>query len=649
MRKAARRLYIFRDLYLIRASGLFDKVWYLEKNTDVANAKIDPMAHYLQYGGLEGRDPGPNFSSKWYLDTYPDVRKAGMNPLVHYLRYGVKEKRLLTSQEVESSNMPYRCSVCKMEVDHFLPIPIYYEENLKKYGYSYTFEDAETLNAENYSCPHCGATDRERLYAYFIEKRMVWQNKKDTLLLFDIAPSIPLSSFIDHFKEIKHDTADLLIEGMDFTVDITDMPEIASGSYDALICSHVLEHVNDDKKALSELYRILKPNGWGIIMVPIVLKIDQIDEDPDVTDVAERWRRFGQDDHIRLYSKTGFVARLEAAGFVVNQLDADYFGRDVFKKHGIGEKSVLYLVEKKADIKESPTLKRECDFFFIVGTGRSGTTLMAQVLNAHSQVCVPVELQIAFEESNNGNRLAEIFETQKNLIFGAEDYIKLIEERCPNDLMKYYDYHNFFNQIPYPVLSLQWLLTRLYSDIAHSKGKTVFAEQTPWYGQNIELLNQLFPQAKFLHMVRDGRDVAISFARTPWWHKDVNLNLERWNREVVKIEESGLLLKPGRMLTVRYEDLISTPGDVTRKVCNFLVISFEETMLDPDHHIDYGQFSKIPDNTKITSSAYQTWQKEKKSAFFTDNKYGWKSNKDIDFKQISLPIQETLKRFGYDV
>ena len=136
------------------------------------------------------------------------------------------------------------------------------------------------------------------------------------------------------------------MEDVDLVLDITNMHSIPDETYDFFICSHVLEHILDDKKALSELFRILKTGGSGILMVPINLRIDKIEEDPSLEDVAERWRRFGQDDHIRLYSKKGFIERVEAAGFAINQYGIDFFGKDVFFQHGISPKSILYIVEK---------------------------------------------------------------------------------------------------------------------------------------------------------------------------------------------------------------------------------------------------------------------------------------------------------------
>ena len=345
-RKAKRYLQQSRDLHLIRSSGLLDEVWYLKKNPDVANAQVNPVLHYLQYGAYEGRDPSPNFSSRWYLDTYEDVKKNGINPFVHYLRYGKKEGRTTQPRPIEVINSPHKCPVCQKQVDQFLPLSTYFTENLKKYGFPFTADETETINVEHYSCPHCGASDRDRLYACYLEKRLTLCDGWEQILLLDIAPSLPLTNFIDKYKKITHHTADLLMADVDRVIDITNMPEIDSNSYDILICSHVLEHVNDDKKALSELYRVLKPGGWGIIMVPINLTIDQIDEDPSVTDVGERWRRFAQDDHVRLYNKSGFIERVEAAGFTLKQFGIDYFGKLAFEEYGISNASVLYIGEK---------------------------------------------------------------------------------------------------------------------------------------------------------------------------------------------------------------------------------------------------------------------------------------------------------------
>jgi predicted SAM-dependent methyltransferase len=138
------------------------------------------------------------------------------------------------------------------------------------------------------------------------------------------------------------------MEGVDDKIDITTMDRYPTAHFDALVCSHVLEHVRDDRAAIAELYRILKPGGWGIIMVPIELELEEIREDPAVTSEADRWRLFGQNDHVRIYSQAGFVSRLEDGGFEVQLLSATALGGSKrLQRCGIADKSVLYISEKQ--------------------------------------------------------------------------------------------------------------------------------------------------------------------------------------------------------------------------------------------------------------------------------------------------------------
>lgn len=238
----------------------------------------------------------------------------------------------------------YHCPLCENHVKNFLPLPDFYRLNLERVGFPYTFSDAETINPEAYLCPVCQASDRDRLYALYFHK---WfEGNGHPMKVLEIAPSKPLSDFLRRINQIELRTADKFMEGVDDRVDITDLSCYMDNSYDCFICSHVLEHVPDDRKALSELYRVLKPGRWGILMVPILLAIDEIDEDPSIQDEAERWRRFGQNDHVRMYSKNGFVTRVQGAGFSVEQYDQEFFGQESFDLHGISRRSVLYMVRK---------------------------------------------------------------------------------------------------------------------------------------------------------------------------------------------------------------------------------------------------------------------------------------------------------------
>jgi ubiquinone/menaquinone biosynthesis C-methylase UbiE len=97
-------------------------------------------------------------------------------------------------------------------------------------------------------------------------------------------------------------------------MDITNIT-LPDNSFDVILCNHVLEHVPDDRKAMSELYRVLKPGGWAILQTPMSDK-PQTEEDLTITDPKERERRFGQDDHVRTYGMDK-KDRLESVGFTV--------------------------------------------------------------------------------------------------------------------------------------------------------------------------------------------------------------------------------------------------------------------------------------------------------------------------------------------
>jgi ubiquinone/menaquinone biosynthesis C-methylase UbiE len=119
-------------------------------------------------------------------------------------------------------------------------------------------------------------------------------------------------------------------------------------TFDFFVCSHVLEHIPDHRTAVAELFRILRPGGSGIVMVPIDLSLDENYENPAAATAAERWQHFCQDDHLRLYSKPGFLRLLEDAGFEIKQFGSDYFGDEILERAGVHGRSVLYIAVKPA-------------------------------------------------------------------------------------------------------------------------------------------------------------------------------------------------------------------------------------------------------------------------------------------------------------
>lgn len=254
-----------------------------------------------------------------------------------------------------------KCALCRASIDKFIPLDAYYRKKMLQYGYK--VGKPETMNEEEYSCPFCYGSDRDRLYALFFHRLLECKKGKifKGVRLLDIAPSGSIQKFLfrEH-GEITYDTADLFMEDVDYKVDIQEMPVIDDERYDLIICCHVLEHVKDDKKALGELYRILKSDGIGIFLVPLDLEQDEIDEEYGLTE-AENWKRFGQGDHVRKYSKQGFIDRMENVGFHVDQLGRDFFGEKEYKRNAINKEAVLYIVskDKPVDVRD----KNLCEWF----------------------------------------------------------------------------------------------------------------------------------------------------------------------------------------------------------------------------------------------------------------------------------------------
>lgn len=231
--------------------------------------------------------------------------------------------------------------MCESQV-RFLSISRTLGGTLAKHGFPYSLDDFETLNHPQYLCPVCFSSDRDRLYKLYVDRFLRPGHVRRVL---ELAPSAPFSAYLGSRGDVEQRTADLMMAGVDDVVDITDMPMYADGSFNFFICSHVLEHVSDDGRALSELYRILAPGGRGIIMTPVVPD-GRFDEDPAVTDERERWRRFGQGDHVRLYDRSTLCSRIRQSGFELSALDSRTFGDEAFTRHGIALDSVLYIVHK---------------------------------------------------------------------------------------------------------------------------------------------------------------------------------------------------------------------------------------------------------------------------------------------------------------
>ncbi|PIE86249.1 MAG: SAM-dependent methyltransferase [Bacteroidia bacterium] len=216
------------------------------------------------------------------------------------------------------------CPICKGNFRKFLP-----------YG---------NLGIDNRLCPRCLSLERHRLLWLFFERET--RLFTDKLKLLHIAPE---QSFMRKFKKQKnldYTTADLESPLADIKLDVTQMP-LENDSYDVVICNHVMEHIDDEQKAMKEIFRVLKPEGWAILQVPLDYNRECTYEDPSVTRPEEREAKFGQYDHVRLYGRD-YKQRLEKAGFVVNSSDfVKTLGDELVEKYRLDKQELVYRCFKK--------------------------------------------------------------------------------------------------------------------------------------------------------------------------------------------------------------------------------------------------------------------------------------------------------------
>ncbi|MCG8696714.1 MAG: methyltransferase domain-containing protein [Bacteroidales bacterium] len=216
------------------------------------------------------------------------------------------------------------CNICGSTYSKMLP-----------YGY---------INVrQNALCPNCLSLERHRLiWLYLHEETNIITDKNKIL---HIAPE---QCFFKRFKKLEnldYVTADIESPLADFKCDIQDMP-FKENEFDMVMCNHVLEHVDDDKKAMKEILRVLKPGGFAILLVPQDFEVETTFEDPSITDPKERNKVFGQYDHVRLYGRD-YPNRLKEQGFEIPETNfLDTIPQDKRERYCLLQKEFMFGYKK---------------------------------------------------------------------------------------------------------------------------------------------------------------------------------------------------------------------------------------------------------------------------------------------------------------
>ena len=238
------------------------------------------------------------------------------------------------------------------------------------------------------------------------------------------------------------------------------------------------------------------------------------------------------------------------------------------------------------------TAGRGAPFPFFVGCGRSGTTLLRAMFNAHPEMAVPDEVAFIIRYSRP-HRAVEYgwprrFDAGRcaDLIVADSSFRRwALTEPEARDALR-----------DPPPASFPAAIRRLYGRVAALEGKSRYGDKTPMHVLHLHRLGRLFPEARFVHIVRDGRDVASSYATTAWGPQSVEESAVRWRRSVRRGLHDGRRLGPGRYREVRYEALVAEPESELRTLCRFLELDWDDAMLRyPEKAAEVITATRFPD------------------------------------------------------
>jgi SAM-dependent methyltransferase len=196
---------------------------------------------------------------------------------------------------------------------------------------------------DNALAPLSMSLERHRLIWLYLKEKTDYFEKPQRFL--HVAPEY---CFLRKFKKLKHldyVTGDLISPWADVKMDVRDIP-FGDNEFDVAMCNHVFEHVDEDHKAMTEFFRVLKPGGWAIFQVPIDNTREETYEDASITDPKEREKHYWQHDHVRLYGKD-YGKRLAKAGFNVEENNfMSEIGNERAERYALPKGEILYICSK---------------------------------------------------------------------------------------------------------------------------------------------------------------------------------------------------------------------------------------------------------------------------------------------------------------
>lgn len=189
-------------------------------------------------------------------------------------------------------------------------------------------------------CPRCNTVERHRLLWFYLVNELHIETRP--LKVLHMAPEPIIQDRLKQLKNLDYLSADLVSPVAMQHVDLQALP-FANNSFDLILCSHVLGHVPDDRKALRELCRVLRPQGVLLLQDHVNPQLHQTQEFPDSLTAQQRMTLYGQPDRCRNYG-ADFISRLQQEGFKVEAVDyTPPFSQKELQRLGLTYRETLYL------------------------------------------------------------------------------------------------------------------------------------------------------------------------------------------------------------------------------------------------------------------------------------------------------------------
>ncbi|MDA0772533.1 MAG: sulfotransferase [Cyanobacteria bacterium] len=289
-------------------------------------------------------------------------------------------------------------------------------------------------------------------------------------------------------------------------------------------------------------------------------------------------------------------------------------------------------------------IKTQCtNPIFIIGCPRSGTTLLASILNRHSQIASGTETHFFDFVSRRNINWKEFTLTSFTKLLAEsriQDFIqaagiskeKLIKNYKQDPQSKYQsklEIDQFYKKEVFDLLMNSFL---------DSRSKARLCENTPQHLCHIEEILTLYPQAKFIHLIRDGRDTIRSLMQMPWRPKGLLNNARFWVQNLKEVSKTINKLDTDSILEIRYEELVTKPEESLELICDFLEEKYEPGLLD-----------NSKDQAAIYSNWESSWKQKTRTQLNTDSINSWQTELDQDSQALlNWYLKDILTGLGYE-